>query len=109
MCCRGRLSPHQWVRLLDGTCEQGQHDAKREVITITKEADQRQVVSVTQANRELEVAKLWILMLEDRRLAVRRLEGSKGKGAGKPPPDPVEPPPSNSSVPQLPDWLSSLQ
>ena len=33
-------------------------DARREVVTVTKQAEQRQVVAVTAANRELEVAKL---------------------------------------------------
>ena len=33
-------------------------DARRDVVTVTKEAEQRKVVSVTMAKRELEVAKL---------------------------------------------------
>jgi len=33
-------------------------DARRDVVSVTKKAEQRKVVAVTQANRELEVAKL---------------------------------------------------
>jgi hypothetical protein len=60
-----------------------------------------------QVGKELEVAKLWVLMLEDRRMTARKLD--------KPPDDDGEPPktpgasPSRSSVPRLPDWLSALQ
>lgn len=55
--------------------------------------------------QELEIAKLWVLMLEDRRQTARKLETSRG-GDAKKPPGTV---PSQVSAPRLPDWLSALQ
>jgi hypothetical protein len=59
-----------------------------------------------QAGKELEIANLWVLMLEDRRQTARRLERSD---AGKPPPKTPDASPSNTSLPRLPDWLSALE
>jgi len=46
-------------------------DARREVVTVTKEAEQRKVVSVTHAERELEVAKLQLQSAEKQAAAIR--------------------------------------
>jgi len=46
-------------------------DARRDVVTVTKEAEQRKVVSVTEANRELEVAKLEFEAAEKLASAIR--------------------------------------
>ncbi|MCK4659996.1 MAG: hypothetical protein KAV82_10790 [Phycisphaerae bacterium] len=45
-------------------------DARRTVVTITKQAEQRKVVAVTRANRELEVAKLALQAAEKEAAAV---------------------------------------
>ncbi len=46
-------------------------DARREVVTVTKEAEQRKVIAVTQANRQLEVAKLTLEAAEKQAAATR--------------------------------------
>lgn len=46
-------------------------DAKRQVVTVTKEAEQRKVVAVTQANQELEVAKLELEAAQKQASAIR--------------------------------------
>jgi len=46
-------------------------DARRQVVTLTKEAEQHKVVAVTQANRELEVAKLDLEAAEKQAAAIR--------------------------------------
>jgi regulator of protease activity HflC (stomatin/prohibitin superfamily) len=46
-------------------------DARRQVVTVTKEAEERKVVAVTQANRELEVGKLELEASEKEAAAVR--------------------------------------
>jgi len=46
-------------------------DARRQVVTLTKEAEQHKVVAVTQASRELEVAKLELEAAEKRAAAIR--------------------------------------
>lgn len=46
-------------------------DARRQVVTMTKEAEERKGVTVTQANRELEVAKLTLEAAEKEADAIR--------------------------------------
>lgn len=46
-------------------------DVKRQMVTVTKEAEQRKVVTVTQASRELEVAKLKLEAAEKEADALR--------------------------------------
>ena len=46
-------------------------DARREVVTMTKEAEQRKSVAITQASRELEVAKLALEAAEKQAEAIR--------------------------------------
>ena len=46
-------------------------DARREVVTVTKQAEQRKVVTVTHARRELEVAKLELEAAEKQAAAIR--------------------------------------
>lgn len=46
-------------------------DARRQVVTVTKEADQRKIVAVTKAKRELEVGKLELQAAEKLASAVR--------------------------------------
>ncbi len=62
-----------------------------------------------QIGKELEIAKIWILMLEERRLAARRLENIQKEGGGKSSSGSSDVSPSSSSVPQMPDWLSALR
>lgn len=63
--------------------KQGQNrslgDARREVVTVTKEAEQRKVVAVTQALRQLEVAKLALQAAEKEAAAIR----SRGEAEAK--------------------------
>ncbi len=54
-------------------------DAQRDVVTMTKEAQQRKVVAVTQAQRELEVAKLDLQAAEKQAAAIR----SRGEAEAK--------------------------
>ncbi len=54
-------------------------DAKREVVTVVKEAEQGKVVSVTEANREHEVAKLRLEAAEKEAAATR----SRGQAEAK--------------------------
>ncbi len=84
--------------------------ALRRSLRQTQSAAQRRRMhqQLRQVGKELEIAKLWILMLEDRRLAARRLAISQGKDTGKPPPDTPGASPSNTSLPRLPDWLNAL-
>lgn len=46
-------------------------DIRRQVVTVTKEAEQKKGVSVTEANRELEVAKLQLEAAEKEAAAIR--------------------------------------
>ena len=46
-------------------------DARRDVVTVTKEAEERKIIAVTQANREHEVAKLNLQAAEKQAAAVR--------------------------------------
>ncbi len=46
-------------------------DARRDVVTLTKQADQHKIVDVTQARREHEVAKLNLLAAEKQASAIR--------------------------------------
>ena len=46
-------------------------DARRDVVTLTKEAEQRKEVAVTKAQRELEVAKLDVQAAEKQAAATR--------------------------------------
>jgi regulator of protease activity HflC (stomatin/prohibitin superfamily) len=46
-------------------------DARRDVVTVTKTAEQHRVVSVTQAKRQLEVAKLTLQAAEKQAAAIR--------------------------------------
>ena len=48
-------------------------DAKREVVTTVKQAEQRQLVAVTQANRELEVSRLELEAAEKLASAIRAI------------------------------------
>ncbi len=54
-------------------------DARREVVTVTKQAEERKVVSVTQARRELEVGKLELEAARKQASAIR----SKGEAEAK--------------------------
>ncbi len=54
-------------------------NARTEVVTVTKEAEQRKVVAVTQALRELEVAKLALQAAEKEAAAIR----SRGEAEAK--------------------------
>lgn len=62
-----------------------------------------------QVGKELGIAELWVMMLEDRRQTARRLERSDGKDADKPLPKKPGASPSSTSLPRLPDWLSALE
>ncbi len=53
-------------------------DARRQVVTVTKEAEQRKTVAVTKARRELEVAKLALEAAEKEASAIR----SRGQAEG---------------------------
>ena len=46
-------------------------DAQRQVVTVTKDAEQRKTVAVTQANREFEVAKLALEAARKQAIAIR--------------------------------------
>lgn len=54
-------------------------DAQRDVVTLTKEAEQRKVVAVTKAEREYEVAKLDLQAAEKQAAAIR----SRGEAEAK--------------------------
>lgn len=54
-------------------------DARREVVTVTKDAEQRKVIAVTNANRALEVAKLELEAAEKLAAAIR----SRGEAEAK--------------------------
>ena len=54
-------------------------DSRRQVVTVTKEAEQRKSVSVTEANRALEVAKLQLEAAEKEAAAIR----SRGEAEAK--------------------------
>jgi len=82
----------------------------RRLLRQTRNVAQRRQLhqQLRQVGKQLEVAKLWVLMLEDRRLTAQRLEKSEAKDAPKPPDTPGDSP-SSSSLPRLPDWLSALR